>query len=121
MVRACVIVSGCSSLWWRAICASELFVRRARVRETGVRRYRSDRHADPPYESRRNGCPTTGALGRSGTLRGRFAQQEKGTTRMSIDESIAQRMETLDWVRIEHDLDELGYAVTPRLLRADEC
>jgi hypothetical protein len=40
---------------------------------------------------------------------------------MSIDESIAQRMETLDWVRIEHDLDELGYAVTPRLLRADEC
>jgi uncharacterized protein len=35
--------------------------------------------------------------------------------------SIAQRVEALDWLRIEHDLDQMGYAMTPRLLEADEC
>ncbi len=40
---------------------------------------------------------------------------------MSLTKNIAERVVALDWDRIEHDLDEMGYAVTPRLLRADEC
>ena len=40
---------------------------------------------------------------------------------MSLTKGIARRVEDLDWVKIEHDLDELGYAVTPRLLEAHEC
>ncbi len=40
---------------------------------------------------------------------------------MSITRSITERVEALDWVRIEQDLDELGYVATPRLLQADEC
>src|ERR671938_427220 len=40
---------------------------------------------------------------------------------MSLAKSIAERVENIDWGRAEHDLDELGYAATPRLLQADEC
>jgi uncharacterized protein len=35
--------------------------------------------------------------------------------------TIAKRVEDLDWSRIARDLDERGYAVTPRLLSEDEC
>ena len=40
---------------------------------------------------------------------------------MSLAKSIAERVENIDWSRVERDLDELGYAATPRLLQADEC
>ena len=35
--------------------------------------------------------------------------------------NIAKRVEELDWSRIYRDLDERGYAVTPRVLSEDEC
>ena len=35
--------------------------------------------------------------------------------------TIAQRVEDLDWSQIARDLDEKGYAVTPRILSEDEC
>jgi uncharacterized protein len=35
--------------------------------------------------------------------------------------NIAKRVEDLDWSRIGRDLDERGYAVTPRILSEDEC
>jgi len=35
--------------------------------------------------------------------------------------TIARRVEELDWSRISSDLDERGYAVTPRVLSEDEC
>lgn len=35
--------------------------------------------------------------------------------------TITTRVEDLDWSRIGRDLDELGYAVTPRILSEDEC
>lgn len=40
---------------------------------------------------------------------------------MSLTKNIAERVGALDWDRIEHDLDELGYAATPPLLGTDEC
>jgi hypothetical protein len=40
---------------------------------------------------------------------------------MTLTKNIAQRVEALEWDRIEHDLDELGYAMTPPLLQAEEC
>ncbi len=35
--------------------------------------------------------------------------------------TIARRVEELDWSRIGRDLDERGYAATPRILSEDEC
>jgi hypothetical protein len=35
--------------------------------------------------------------------------------------TIATRVEDLDWSRIGRDLDERGYAMTPRVLSEDEC
>jgi uncharacterized protein len=35
--------------------------------------------------------------------------------------TIAERVEELDWSRIGRDLDERGYAATPRVLSEDEC
>jgi uncharacterized protein len=35
--------------------------------------------------------------------------------------NIAQRVEELDWSRIYRDLDERGYALTPRILSEAEC
>jgi uncharacterized protein len=35
--------------------------------------------------------------------------------------TIAKRVEDLDWSRIGRDLDERGYAVTPRILSKDKC
>jgi uncharacterized protein len=35
--------------------------------------------------------------------------------------TIATRVEDLDWSRIGRDLDERGYAITPRVLSEDEC
>jgi hypothetical protein len=35
--------------------------------------------------------------------------------------NIAQRVEELDWSRIYRDLDERGYALTPRILSEEEC
>jgi uncharacterized protein len=35
--------------------------------------------------------------------------------------TIAERVEELDWFRIFRDLDERGYAKTPRILSKDEC
>jgi uncharacterized protein len=35
--------------------------------------------------------------------------------------TIVKRVEDLDWSRISRDLDERGYAVTPRILSEDEC
>jgi uncharacterized protein len=35
--------------------------------------------------------------------------------------AIATRVENLDWSRIGRDLDEWGYAMTPRVLSEDEC
>jgi uncharacterized protein len=35
--------------------------------------------------------------------------------------TIAKRVEELDWSRIGRDLDERGYAATPRVLSEDEC
>jgi uncharacterized protein len=40
---------------------------------------------------------------------------------MEITGNIAKRVEELDWSRIYRDLDERGYAVTPRVLSEDEC
>ena len=35
--------------------------------------------------------------------------------------TVVRRVEELDWARIFRDLDERGYAVTPRILSDDEC
>jgi uncharacterized protein len=35
--------------------------------------------------------------------------------------TIARRVGELDWARIRRDLDERGYAKTPRVLSEDEC
>ena len=35
--------------------------------------------------------------------------------------NIAKQVEDLDWSRIYRDLDERGYAKTPRILSEDEC
>jgi uncharacterized protein len=35
--------------------------------------------------------------------------------------NIAQRVDELDWSRIYRDLDERGYALTPRILSEEEC
>jgi hypothetical protein len=35
--------------------------------------------------------------------------------------TVAKRVEELDWSRIGRDLDERGYASTPRILSEDEC
>jgi len=34
--------------------------------------------------------------------------------------NIAERVEELEWSRIYHDLDERGYALTPRILSEEE-
>ena len=40
---------------------------------------------------------------------------------METTVNIAQRVEDLDWSQIYRDLDERGYAKTPRILSEDEC
>src|SRR5919199_5050295 len=40
---------------------------------------------------------------------------------METTVNIAKRLEDLDWSRINRDLDERGYAKTPRILSEDEC
>jgi uncharacterized protein len=42
-------------------------------------------------------------------------------TPRKIEGSIGDRIATLDWARIEHDLDAQGYATTGTLLRSAEC
>ncbi|MFZ2064311.1 MAG: 2OG-Fe(II) oxygenase [Candidatus Binatus sp.] len=42
-------------------------------------------------------------------------------TPRKIEASIGDRVAALDWVRIERDLDEQGYATTGAMLRAAEC
>jgi uncharacterized protein len=40
---------------------------------------------------------------------------------MLFTTNIAQRVDELDWSRIYRDLDERGYALTPRILSEEEC
>ncbi len=40
---------------------------------------------------------------------------------MLSTDTIARRVRDLDWSRIRRDLDERGYAATPRILSEDEC
>jgi len=43
------------------------------------------------------------------------------STDMLTTNTIARRVEELDWSQISSNLDERGYAVTPRVLSEDEC
>jgi hypothetical protein len=46
---------------------------------------------------------------------------KEGRIDMLSTTTIAKRVEDLDWSRVGRDLDERGYAVTPRILSEHEC
>jgi uncharacterized protein len=53
--------------------------------------------------------------------RSRRSGSSSAPTPRKIEESIPDRVASLDWARIDRDLDAQGYALTGAILRASEC